>query len=206
MPSPRVQPWVPGRSASSFPEQRLVIEPRKLATTEFSVAFVVSEELVKNYRPFKTLMLSYYKNLRSQETAQKRHARASKSYGDYGASSDWRPAFRELIFEESLFTLEKKLKKEKLELITTHLKETTAKALRAMTVTGQRLLQEPEAVSDVDDDDEDDDDDEGDDTVLGETPSEESESEESECEEKENEEDESEDGDKSEFEPLPKWL
>ena len=55
-----------------------------------------------------------------------------------------------------------------------------------MTVTGQRLLQEPEAVSD--DDDDDGDDDEGDDTVLGETRSEESESEESECEESENEE------------------
>ena len=80
----------------------------------------------------------------------------------------------------------KKLKKEKLELITTHLKETRAEALRTMTVTGQRLLQEPEAVSD--------DDDEGDDTVLVETRSEESESEESECEE----------GDKSEFEPLAK--
>ena len=62
----------------------------------------------------------------------------------------------------------------------THLKETRAEALRTMTVTGQRLLQEPEAVSD--------DDDEGDDTVLGETWIEESESEESECEESENEE------------------
>ena len=81
----------------------------------------------------------------------------------------------------------KKLKKEKLELITTHLKETRAEALRTMTVTGQRLLQEPEAVSD-------DDDDKGDDIVLGETRSEESESEESECEE----------GDESEFEPLAK--
>ena len=91
------------------------------------------------------------------------------------------------ILEESLVTLEKKLKKEKLELITTHFKETRAEALRTMTVTGQRLLQEPEAVSD-------DDDDEGDDTVLGETRSEESESEESECEE----------GDESEFEPLAK--
>ena len=48
-----------------------------------------------------------------------------------------------------------------------------------MTVTGQRLLQEPEAVSDDDDDD---DDDEGNNTILGETRSEESESEESECE------------------------
>ena len=93
------------------------------------------------------------------------------------------------IFEESLVTLGKKLKKEKLELITTHLKETRAEALRTMTVTGQRLLQEPEAVSDDDDDD-----DKGDDTVLGETRSEESESEESGCEE----------GDESEFEPLAK--
>ena len=81
----------------------------------------------------------------------------------------------------------KQLNKEKLELITTHLKETRAEALRTMTVKGQRLVQEPEAVSD-------DDDDEGDDTVLGERRSEESESEESECEE----------GDESEFEPLAK--
>ena len=79
------------------------------------------------------------------------------------------------------------MKKEKLELITTHLNETRAEALRTMTVTGQRLLKEPEAVSD-------DDDDEGDNTVLGKTRSEESESEESECEE----------GDESEFEPLAK--
>ena len=90
------------------------------------------------------------------------------------------------IFEESLVTLGKKLKKEKLELITTHLKETRAEALRTMTVTGQRLLQEPEAVSDDDDDD---DDDEGEDTVLWETRSEEGESEE---------------GEESEFEPLAK--
>ena len=67
------------------------------------------------------------------------------------------------------------------------MKETRAEALRTMTVTEQRLLQEPEAVSD-------DDDDEGDDTVLGETRSEESESKESVCEE----------GDESEFEPLGK--
>ena len=66
-----------------------------------------------------------------------------------------------------------------------------------MTVTGQRLLQEPEAVSD-------DDDDEGDDAVLGETQSEENENEEIECEESENEESECEEGDKSEFEPLAK--
>ena len=97
---------------------------------------------------------------------------------------------------------EKKLKKEKLELITTHLKETRAEALRTMTVTGQRLLQEPEAVSDDDDDD----DDEGNNTILGETRSEESESEESECEESENEESESEEGDESEFEPLAKII
>ena len=30
--SPRVQPWVRGRSAGSFPEQRLVIEPRNMVT------------------------------------------------------------------------------------------------------------------------------------------------------------------------------
>ena len=49
------------------------------------------------------------------------------------------------------------------------MKEPRAEALRTMTVTGQRLLQEPEAVSD------DDDDDDSDDTVLGETRSEKSE-------------------------------
>ena len=59
-----------------------------------------------------------------------------------------------------------------------------------MTVTGQYLLQELEAVSDDDDDDND----EGDDTVSGETRS----------EEKENEESESEEGGESEFEPLGK--
>ena len=64
------------------------------------------------------------------------------------------------------------------------MKETRAEALRTMTVTGQCLLQEPEAVSDDDDDD-----DEGNNTILGETRSEESESEE---------------GDESEFEPLAK--
>ena len=136
-------------------------------------------------------------------------ARASKSYGDY----NW----EELLLTEGLNSLnvleldlylknhslpwKKKLKKEKLELITTHLKETRAEALRTMTVTGQRLLQEPEAVSDDDDED---DDDEGDGTVLGETWSEESDSEESECEESENEQSESEEGDESEFEPLAK--
>ena len=67
------------------------------------------------------------------------------------------------------------------------MKESRAEALRTMIVTGQRLLQEPGAVSD--DDDDDDDDDESDDTVLGETRSEESE-----CEE----------GDEREFEPLAK--
>ena len=160
---------------------------------EFSVAFVVSEELVKNYIDH-LKHLSYCKNLRTQETAQKRRARASKSYGDY----NW----EELLLTEGLNSLnvleldlylknhslpwKKKLKKEKLELITTHLKETRAEALRTMTVTGQRLLQEPEAVSDDDDDD---DDDEGNNTILGETRSEESESEE---------------GDESEFEPLAK--
>ena len=177
---------------------------------EFSVAFVVSEELVKNYIDH-LKHLSYCKNLRTQETAQKRRARASKSYGDYnweelllteGLNSLYVSEL-DLYLEESLVTLEKKLKKEKLELITTHLKETRAEALRTMTVTGQRLLQEPEAVSD-DDDDDDDDDDEGNNTVLGETRSEESESEESECEESENEESESEEGDESEFEPLAK--
>ena len=69
------------------------------------------------------------------------------------------------------------------------MKETRAEALRTMTVTGQCLLQEPEAVSDDDDDD-----DEGDNNVLVETQSEESDGEESECEE----------GDESEFEPLAK--
>ena len=57
-----------------------------------------------------------------------------------------------------------------------------AEAFRTMTVTGQRLLQEPEPVSHDDDDD----------TVLGETRSEESERE------------ESVEGDESEFEPLAK--
>ena len=64
---------------------------------------------------------------------------------------------------------------------------TRAEALRTMTVTGQRLLQEPGAVSD--------DDDEGDNTVLVETRSEESECKESKNGESENEE---------EFEPLTK--
>ena len=151
---------------------------------------MVSEELVKNYIDH-LKHLSYGKNLRTQETAQKRRARASKSYVDYNWEelllTEWLNSLYvselDLYLEESLVTLEKKLKKEKLELITTHLKETRAEALRTMTVTGQRLLQEPEAVSD------DDDDDKGEDTVLGETRSEESESEE---------------GDESEFEPLAK--
>ena len=150
--------------------------------------------------------LSYCKNLRTQETAQKRRTRASKSYGDY----NW----EELLLTEGLNSLyvseldlylknhslpwKKKLKKDKLELITTHFKETRAEALRPMTVTGQRLLQEPEAVSD------DDDADKGNNTVLRETRSEESESEESECQGSENEESESEEGDESEFEPLAK--
>ena len=34
MPSSRVQPWVRGRSAGSFPEQRLVIEPRYVTASE----------------------------------------------------------------------------------------------------------------------------------------------------------------------------
>ena len=76
------------------------------------------------------------------------------------------------------------------------MKEARAEALRTMTVTGQRLLQEPEAVSDDDDDD-----DKGNNAILGETRSEESESEES-----ENEESESEEGDESEFEPLAKII
>ena len=110
---------------------------------EFSVAFVVSEELVKNYIDH-LKHLSYCKNLRTQETAQKRRARASKSYGDYnweelllteGLNSLYVSEL-DLYLEESLVTLEKKLKKEKLELITTHLKETRAEALRTMTVTG----------------------------------------------------------------------
>ena len=73
------------------------------------------------------------------------------------------------------------------------MKETRAEALRTMTETGQRLLQEPEAVSD-------DDDDEGDDNVLGETRSEESEC----IKESESEESESKEGDEKEFEPLAK--
>ena len=169
---------------------------------EFSVAFVVSEELVKNYIDH-LKHLSYCKNLQTQETAQKRRARASKSYVDYNWEelllTEWLNSLYvselDLYLEESLVTLEKKLKKEKLELITTHLKETRAEALRNMTETGQRLLQEPEAVSDDDDDD----DDEGDNYVLGETRSEESESEKSESEESESKE-----GDEKEFEPLAK--
>ena len=169
---------------------------------EFSVAFVVSEELVKNYIDH-LKHLSNCKNLRTQETAQRRRARASKSYGDYnweelllteGLNSLYVSEL-DLYLEESLVTLEKKLKKEKLELITTHLKETGAEALRTMTETGQRLLQEPEVVSDDDDDD----DDEGDDNVLGETRSEESE-----CKESESEESECEEVDESEFELLAK--
>ena len=113
----------------------------------------------------------------------------------------WTVSELDLYLKNHSLPWKKKLKKEKLELITTHLKETRAEALRTMTVTGQRLLQEPEAVSDDDDDD-----DEGNNTILGETRSEESESEESECEESENEESESEEGDESEFEPLAKII
>ena len=98
---------------------------------EFSVPLWFLQELVKNYIDH-LKHLSYCKNLRTQETAQKRRARASKSYGDY----NW----EELLLTEglnSLYVLElvlywknhslpwkKKLKKEKLDLITTHLKET----------------------------------------------------------------------------------
>ena len=106
----------------------------------------------------------------------------------------WTVSELDLYLKNHSLPWKKKTKKEKLELITTHLKETRAEALKTMTVTGQRLLQEPEAVSDDDDDD-----DEGNNTILGETRSEESESEES-----ENEESESEEGDESEFEPLAK--
>ena len=91
----------------------------------------------------------------------------------------WTVSELDLYLKNHSLPWKKKLKKEKLEL-----KETRAEALRTMTVTGQRLLQEPEAVSDDDDDD-----DEGNNTILGETRSEESESEE---------------GDESEFEPLAK--
>ena len=63
---------------------------------EFSVAFVVSEELVKNYIDH-LKHLSYCKNLRTQENAQKRRARASKSYGDY----NW----EELLLTEGLNSL-----------------------------------------------------------------------------------------------------
>ena len=62
---------------------------------EFSVAFVVSEELVKNYIDH-LKHLSYCKNLRTQETAQKRRA-SSKSYGDY----NW----EELLLTEGLNSL-----------------------------------------------------------------------------------------------------
>ena len=63
---------------------------------EFSVAFVVSEDLVRNYIDH-LKHLSYCKNLRTQETAQKRRARASKSYGDY----NW----EELLLTEGLNSL-----------------------------------------------------------------------------------------------------
>ena len=106
----------------------------------------------------------------------------------------WTVSELDLYLKNHSLPWKKKLKKEKLEV-----KETRAEALRTMTVTGQRLLQEPEAVSD-------DDDDEGDDAVLGETRSEENENEEIECEESENEESESEEGDESEFEPLAKII
>ena len=60
---------------------------------EFSVAFVVSKELVKNYKDH-LQHLPHYKNLRTQETAQKRRVRASKGYGDY----DW----EEVLLTEGL--------------------------------------------------------------------------------------------------------
>jgi len=44
MPSPRVQPWVRGRSAGSFPEQRLVIEPTTVTApckTEINIVGVI---------------------------------------------------------------------------------------------------------------------------------------------------------------------
>ena len=68
-----------------------MITEREIA--EFSVAFVVSEELVKNNIDH-LQHLSYCKNLRTQETAQKRRVRASKSYRDY----DW----EELLLAEGL--------------------------------------------------------------------------------------------------------
>ena len=72
----------------------------KLATAkeiaEFFEAFVVSEELVKNYIDH-LKHLSYCKNLRTQETVPKRRARASKNYGDY----NW----EELLLTEGLNSL-----------------------------------------------------------------------------------------------------
>ena len=63
---------------------------------EFSVTFVVSEGLVKNYVDH-LKHLPYYKNLRNQETAQKRRPRESKSYGD----CNW----EELLLNEGLNSL-----------------------------------------------------------------------------------------------------
>ena len=55
----------------------------------------------------------------------------------------WTVSELDLYLKNHSLPWKKKLKKEKLEL-----KETMAEALRTMTVTGQRLLQEPEADSD----------------------------------------------------------
>ena len=88
---------------------------------------MVSEELVQNNIDH-LKHLSYCKNLQIQETAQKRRARASKSYGDY----NW----EELLLTEGLnslyvseldlylknhsLTWRKKLRKENMELIDYH--------------------------------------------------------------------------------------
>lgn len=88
---------------------------------EFFVAFVVSEELVKNYIDH-LKHLSYCKNLQTQETAQKGCTRACKSYGDYnweelllteGLNSLYVWELDLYIYEESLVTLEKKAVKRK---------------------------------------------------------------------------------------------
>ena len=66
---------------------------------------MVSEELVKNYIDH-LRHLSYCKNLRTQETAQKRRARACKSYGDNNRE--------EILLTEGLnFFGKKQLKKKK---------------------------------------------------------------------------------------------
>ena len=114
---------------------------------EFSVPLWFLQELVKNYIDH-LKHLSYGKNLRTQETAQKRRARASKSYGDYNWEelllTEWLNSLYvselDLYLEESLVTLEKKLKKEKLELITTHLKETRAVSYTHLTLPTKRIV------------------------------------------------------------------